>query len=151
MSDVVAAGDAAAVSEAVVAWDSEAMKEAVEVGDTDAVGVAGVIVEGGSLVGVAGDAVDVRVVVVVVVVGERDDGDEIVIGGDDGGGNNGGENAGVDTLFVYEFFSWYIFFDFVITYGDTLIPGIPLSLRDWLNNIMKLFGSSIPRLNLSIR
>ena len=69
MSDVVAAGDAAAVSEAVVVWDSEAMKEAVEVGDTDVVGVAGVIVEGGSLVGVAGDAVDLRVVVVVVVVG----------------------------------------------------------------------------------
>ena len=43
------------------------MKEAVEVGDTDAVGVAGVIVVGGSLVGDAGDAVDVR-----VVVGERE-------------------------------------------------------------------------------
>ena len=72
MSDVVAAGDAAAMIGAVVVWDSEAMKEAVEVGDTDAVGVAGVIVVGGSLVGVAGDAVDVRVVVVEVAVGERE-------------------------------------------------------------------------------
>ena len=67
MSDAVVAGDAAAMSEAVVVWDSEAVKEAVEVGDTDTVGVAGVIVVGGSLVGDAGDAVDVR-----VVVGERE-------------------------------------------------------------------------------
>ena len=62
MSDAVVAGDAAAM-----VWDSEAVKEAVEVGDTDAVGVAGVIVVGGSLVGDAGDAVDIR-----VVVGERE-------------------------------------------------------------------------------
>ena len=125
MSDAVVAGDAAAMIEAVEVWDSEAVEEVVEVGDTDAAGVAGVVVVGGSLVDDAGDAVDVR-----VVVGERDDGDEIVIGGDDGGGKNGEEDAEVDTLFVYEFFSWYIFLDCAITYGDTFIPGIPLSLRD---------------------
>ena len=88
MSDAVVAGDAAAVSEADVVWDSVAVKETVEVGDIDAIGVASVILVGGSLVGDTVDAVDVR-----VVVGERDDGDEVVIGGDDGGGIIGEESA----------------------------------------------------------